>query len=99
MVRSELVAKLLAENPALNLVEIEQILHVFFEEIISRLEAGGRVELRGFGAFTTRARQERTGRNPHTGEKVTVPAKRAVHFKPGREIAIRIRPKSRGDQP
>lgn len=90
MVRSELVAKLLEDNPALTPLEVERIVHLFFEEIVTTLKAGGRVELRGFGAFTVRARQGRTGRNPRTGDQVEVPAKRAVHFKPGKKIATRI---------
>jgi integration host factor subunit beta len=98
MVRSDLVATLLRKNPALDLMEIERIVYVFFEEMANKLEAGGRVELRGFGIFTTRRRQERTGHNPQTGDKVLVPAKRVVHFKPGKEIAIRIRSKSPADQ-
>lgn len=91
MVRSDLVAKLLEDNPTLTSLEVERIVQLFFEEIAARLKAGGRVELRGFGAFSVRACQARTGRNPHTGDQVEVPAKHAVHFKPGKEIANRIR--------
>ncbi len=70
--------------------EVEQVVDVFFEEISERLAEGGRVELRGFGAFSTRERQARTGRNPRTGEKVEVPAKRVAYFKPGKEIRERL---------
>src|SRR3546814_3006035 len=66
MIRSELIQKLAEENPELTLQEVEKIVDLFFQEIVDRLAAGGRVELRGFGAFTTRSRDARTGRNPRT---------------------------------
>ena len=56
----------------------------------SGLPADGRVELRGFGAFSTRARDARTGRNPRTGETVAVDAKRVPYFKPGKEMRARL---------
>ena len=74
------------ENPELRAQEIEQVVDIFFEEIAQRLAEGGRVELRGFGAFSTREREARTGRNPRTGESVDVPAKRVPYFKPGKEM-------------
>ncbi|MBK5265177.1 MAG: integration host factor subunit beta [Alphaproteobacteria bacterium] len=90
MIRSELVQKLTDENQDLTLQEIEKIVDLFFGEIIDRLAAGGRVELRGFGAFTTRRRDARTGRNPRTGEAVKVNAKRVPYFKPGKEMRERL---------
>jgi integration host factor subunit beta len=54
------------------------------------LAAGGRVELRGFGAFSTRGRDARVGRNPRTGETVSVKAKRVPYFKPGKEMRQRL---------
>jgi len=63
---------------------------LFFEEITSRLAEGGRVELRGFGTFSTRQREARTGRNPRTGEAVSVPAKKVPYFKPGKEMRERL---------
>ncbi|WP_336970978.1 integration host factor subunit beta [Sphingobium aromaticiconvertens] len=93
MIRSELVQKLAEENPGLTLQEVEKIVDLFFREIIDRLAAGGRVELRGFGAFTTRARDARTGRNPRTGEQVPVEAKKVPYFKPGKEMRERLNSK------
>jgi integration host factor subunit beta len=55
-----------------------------------QLAMGGRVELRGFGAFSTRERDARTGRNPRTGESVEVDAKRVPYFKPGKEMRERL---------
>src|SRR3546814_14782472 len=66
MIRSELVQKIASENSDLRLEEIERIVDTFFDSIVDQLAAGGRVELRGFGAFSTRARESRTGRNPRT---------------------------------
>jgi len=90
MIRSELVQALVDENPGLSVREVEKIVSVFFDEIVGRLQADGRVELRGFGAFSTRARDARTGRNPRTGETVSVEAKRVPYFKPGKEMRVRL---------
>ena len=90
MIRSELVQKLAEENPTLAVRDIEAIVTTFFDEISRRLAADGRVELRGFGAFSTRARNARTGRNPRTGEIVAVDAKRVPYFKPGKEMRLRL---------
>jgi integration host factor subunit beta len=90
MIRSELVQMLAADNPDLSIKEIDQIVTIFFDEISQRLADGGRVELRGFGAFSTRARDARTGRNPRTGETVDVDAKRVPYFKPGKEMRLRL---------
>lgn len=90
MIRSELVQTLAAENPDLSLRDIEALVTTFFDEITKRLALGRRVELRGFGAFSTRARDARTGRNPRTGELVDVGAKRVPYFKPGKEMRARL---------
>jgi len=90
MIRSELVQSLVEDNPGLSVREVEKIVTVFFDEIVGRLQEEGRVELRGFGAFSTRAREARTGRNPRTGETVDVDAKRVPYFKPGKEMRARL---------
>ena len=90
MIRSELVQLLVQDNPGLSVREVEKIVAIFFDEIVGRLAADGRVELRGFGAFSTRARDGRTGRNPRTGETVEVDAKRVPYFKPGKEMRARL---------
>jgi integration host factor subunit beta len=90
MIRSELVQSLVEDNPGLSVREVEKIVTVFFDEIVARLQEEGRVELRGFGAFSTRARDARTGRNPRTGETVDVDAKRVPYFKPGKEMRARL---------
>ena len=90
MIRSELVQKLADDNPGLAPRDIEAIVNTFFDEIVKRLAQDGRVELRGFGAFSTRAREARVGRNPRTGETVDVTAKRVPYFKPGKEMRARL---------
>ncbi len=90
MIRSELVQKLCEDHPDLTLREIERVVSSFFDSIIDQLEQGGRVELRGFGAFSTRGRDARKGRNPRTGEAVDVDAKRVPYFKPGKEMRERL---------
>ncbi len=90
MIRSELLQELHKDNPELRAEEIEQVVDVFFDEIAQRLAEGGRVELRGFGAFSTREREARTGRNPRTGEPVPVAAKKVPYFKAGKEIRKRL---------
>lgn len=86
MIRSELLSVLAKDNPDLRSDDVEQVVDIFFDEISERLAAGGRVELRGFGAFSTRARDARQGRNPRTGESVQVEAKRVPYFRPGKEM-------------
>ena len=95
MIRSELVAAIAEDNPELRLEEVSQVVDVFFDEIAARLAESGRVELRGFGSFSTRAREARTGRNPRTGDAVEVPAKRVPHFKPGKDMRERLNAKTK----
>ena len=70
--------------------EVENVVSAIFDSITEQLARGGRVELRGFGAFSTRQRDARTGRNPRTGEAVDVDAKRVPYFKPGKEMRERL---------
>ncbi len=90
MIRSELVQELAKANPELTADDVERVVDVFFDEITQRLADGGRAELRGFGAFSTRARDGRKGRNPRTGESVEVPGKRVPFFKPGKEMRAKL---------
>lgn len=90
MIRSELIQKIANGNPGLSTKEVERVVNAFFDSIVDQLAKGGRVELRGFGAFSTRERDARTGRNPRTGAAVQVPAKRVPYFKPGKEMRERL---------
>jgi integration host factor subunit beta len=66
--------------------ESETVVETIFDNIIHALQSGDKIEIRGFGSFRTRQRRGRTGRNPKTGEKVDVPAKKIPFFKPSKEL-------------
>ena len=90
MIRSELVQRLGKSFEGLSQREMDQIVDLFFDTITDQLASGGRVELRGFGTFSTRSRDGRSGRNPRTGEAVAIDSKRVPYFKPGKEIRQRL---------
>ncbi len=90
MIKSELIAALAEENPHLTGRDVERVVSVILESMIGALEAGGRVELRGFGAFSVRSREARPGRNPRTGAAVQVRAKHVPFFKSGKELRARL---------
>ena len=90
MTKSELIQRISDRNPHLFLRDVEKIVDTFFEEITAALESGNRVELRGFGAFSVKEREARTGRNPRTGEQVDVPPKRLPFFKTGKGLRDRL---------
>jgi integration host factor subunit beta len=90
MIKSELIAALAGENLHLTQRDIERVVGVILEGMAEALETGGRVELRGFGVFSVRARSARAGRNPRTGEAVDVRAKHVPFFKSGKELRARL---------
>src|SRR5207247_10655909 len=66
--------------------EAEVIVEAIFDSIVRALRSGDKIEIRGFGSFRTRQRQPRVGRNPKTGARVDVPAKKIPYFKPSKEL-------------
>lgn len=90
MLRSEFVAKLQEELAPLKASDVELAVDIVLDEIGGALATDGRVELRGFGAFSVRKREARTGRNPRTGDTVKVAAKRVPFFKPGKELRLQV---------
>jgi integration host factor subunit beta len=75
--------------------EVEMVLESLFEAIAEALQANQRVDLRGFGSFVVKQKKERQGRNPRTGEAITIAAKRDASFKAGKELSERlIQPKT-----
>ena len=90
LIKSELVQRLAARNPHLYQRDVENIVDAILGEITEALARGDRVELRGFGAFSTKQRQARTGRNPRTGDKVPVTEKFVPFFKTGKEMRERL---------
>src|ERR1700748_1735173 len=90
MTKSELIALLAAKNPHLYQRDVERIVATVFDEISKALASGHRVELRGFGAFSVKKREPRTGRNPRTGEQVAVASQRVPYFKTGKDLRDRL---------
>ena len=90
MIKSELIEKIAEENPHLYQRDIERIVSTIFEEITEAISSGNRVELRGFGAFSAKKREERMGRNPKTGEPVKVEQKFVPFFKTGKNLRKRL---------
>lgn len=90
MTKSQLISLLAEKNPHLFMRDVERIVDTIFEEITAALVKGDRVELRGFGAFSIKSRESRTGRNPRTGETVYVAAKRLPFFKTGKALRERL---------
>lgn len=90
MTKSELIQRIAEMNPHLYHRDVERIVSTIFEEIAEALSRGDRVELRGFGAFSTKKREARVGRNPRTGEAVQVEAKSVPYFKTGKQLRERL---------
>ena len=89
MVKSELIESL-AERADITLAKAEEVVDLFFNSITETLAQGARVEIRGFGAFTVRDYKSYKGRNPKTGEQITVPPKRLPFWKTGQELKQRV---------
>jgi integration host factor subunit beta len=90
MTKSELILRLAERNPHLYQRDVERIVSTIFEEIAGALARGDRVELRGFGAFSIKERNARVGRNPRTGEAVSVARKFVPFFKTGKDLRDRL---------
>lgn len=89
MNKSELVEKL-AERAKITKKRAEQVVNLVFDQMSEALRRGERIEIRGFGSFTSKAYEAYTGRNPRTGETIHVPAKRLPFFKVGKELKERV---------
>jgi integration host factor subunit beta len=85
MTKADLVEEV-AKVTELTRKDSEVIVDTLFESVIKALRVGDKLEVRGFGSFRVRQRNSRVGRNPKTGEKVEVPAKRVPYFKPSKEL-------------
>lgn len=96
MTRAELVEHV-TKISSLSKKHAEIVVNTVFDAIIEALRADEKIELRGFGSFRIRRRQSRVGRNPKTGERVDVPAKRIPYFKPGKELKELINDETGGE--
>lgn len=90
MTKSELIANLSRKFPDLYQREVEQIVNSILNEVVETLKKGGRVELRGFGAFSVRKRDARTARNPKNGTEVKIGERYAIYFRTGKELREKI---------
>jgi integration host factor subunit beta len=90
MIRSELVARITAQNPHLYETEVEALVKAIFNRLSQALKEGDRVELRGFGTFEVRHREARPARNPRTGQAVEVEARTAIHFRPSKAMRAEL---------
>lgn len=90
MIKSELIQKIAEDNPHLYQRDVERIVSTVFDEITEAMAQGQRVELRGFGAFSVKKRDARTGRNPRTGASVDVEQKYVPFFKTGKLLRDRL---------
>ena len=90
MTKSELIEALAQKQPQLAYRDIELAVKTILEYMSSSLSSGERIEIRGFGSFSLHFRPARSGRNPKSGEPVSLPAKYVPHFKPGKELRERV---------
>src|SRR5262249_18218984 len=85
------LAKAIADEVGRTHAQVQQIVQRVFDGILITLVNEGRIELRNFGVFEVKNRKPRQARNPRTGEKVSVPGRAVVTFKPGREMEVKVR--------
>ena len=90
MTRSELIEKISERFPSLPPKDIDTAVKTILQQMSHTLSTGDRIEIRGFGSFNLHHLKERVGRNPKTGEAVTIPAKFTPHFKAGKELRERV---------
>jgi len=88
--KRDLIDELVARYPRFSRRDAEVMVNEVFEGLAESLRRGERIEIRGFGSFVVRHRQARTGRNPRTGRRVDVDAKRVPFFKVGKELRERV---------
>jgi integration host factor subunit beta len=90
MIRSELISNLAEKHPQFTASDVDLAVKTIIDSIVNHLAQGDRVEIRGFASFSVRTRPPRLGLNPRTGEKIHVPEKRVLNFRPGTELRERV---------
>jgi len=88
--KSELIEQLSKKQPHLALQDVELAVKCILEQMAQALATNERIEVRGFGSFSLHHRKPRIGRNPKTGEAVSLTEKYVPHFKPGKELRDRV---------
>ena len=94
MKKSDLVDALAAKASYLNKAQAQNLVEDLFDLISASLARGEDIDLRGFGRFTVRSSEARTGRNPQTGEPLSIPARKTPAFRPGKELKDRVNARS-----
>ena len=90
MTKSELIEQIAGRQDQLSTKDVELAIKLVLEYMTQALASGDRIEIRGFGSFSLHYRAPRMGRNPKTGDAVTLPGKYVPHFKPGKEMRDRV---------
>ena len=90
MTKSELIEALSKRQPQFTSRDIESAVKTILESMAQSLASGERIEIRGFGSFSLHYRPPRVGRNPKSGEAVSLPAKHVPYFKPGKQMRERV---------
>jgi len=90
MIKSELIQVIASKQSNLSKEDVEATVNCILNSMNEELGRGGRIEIRGFGTFSVRQHNAKMGRNPRTGETVSIPRKNSVHFKPGTELRERV---------
>ncbi len=90
IVKSKLLKQLSNNYPNFTKKDLEKFVNIILNEMKRALKRGDRVELRGFGVFSTNVQKSRISRNPRTGEKVDTPEKRTIHFKMSKDLFKKI---------
>ncbi|RAU17858.1 integration host factor subunit beta [Nitrincola tibetensis] len=90
MTKSELIERLIDQHPQLSVKDVELAVKTMLDHMTEALASGDRIEIRGFGSFSLHYRAPRIGRNPKTGESVSLDAKYVPHFKPGKEMRDQV---------
>ncbi len=90
MTKSDLIERLIRQQPHLNGKDVELSVKILLEQLSQTLADGERIEIRGFGSFSLHYREPRAGRNPKTGEPVQLSGKYVPHFKPGKALRERV---------
>lgn len=90
MTKSELIERLVDRHEELSVKDVELAVKAMLDQMTEALSQGDRIEIRGFGSFSLHYRAPRIGRNPKTGESVSLEAKHVPHFKPGKELREQV---------
>ena len=90
MTKSELIQRIAQKQPQIVERDVEAAVKMMLDHMVECLADGGRIEIRGFGSFSLRFRRARVGRNPRTGAAVSLPARYAPYFKPGKRLRERV---------